>query len=231
MPCFRAEAQDLQRPAQIRHNLVEATRGERAMVFAKVPTSHVSAVDALVKAGFVPVDVSIGFIHSGADVGAAPQLEVTTALASDADEVAALAERCFTFSRFHLDPRVGKDRADAIKREWARNACLGRSAVTYVVRIAGRIVGFLAVIAKSTSDGTYAIIDLIGVDAEARGKGCGRAMSSRFARDWRGKAQWLTVGTQAANIPAMQLYESMGYRVSETAFVLHAHLENGEVLA
>jgi hypothetical protein len=32
------------------------------------------------------------------------------------------------------------------------------------------------------------------------------------------------VGTQAANIPSLRLYESFGFRVCETAYVLHAHV-------
>jgi ribosomal protein S18 acetylase RimI-like enzyme len=183
----------------------------------------------LTKAGFNPVDVSVTFVHSGSSNAAASD-EVTVATPSDADDVASLAGRCFTYSRFHADPHVRKDVADAVKREWARNACKGRAAVTYIVRYGARIAGFLAVLTRSNSRGKDAVIDLISVDPAFQGKGLGRALSTRFIQDWRGQADRLVVGTQAANIPAMQLYEGLGFRIHETAFVLHAHLENGKVM-
>jgi ribosomal protein S18 acetylase RimI-like enzyme len=230
MACFRADIDGTADGTQARAAL-QASAGEgRGLVFAKVPTSQVPVVDMLVGTGFRPVDVATSFVHAGGAIGGMDAPEVTTATAAEADEVGALAGRSFTFSRFHADPRIGKDGADAVKREWARNACLGRAAVTYVVKASGNIAGFLAVLLRSGPQGREAIIDLIGVDAASQGRGVGRALCRRFVNDWRGEADRLVVGTQAANIRAMRLYEGLGFRISDTAFVLHAHLRNGEVM-
>ncbi|MGJ4932269.1 GNAT family N-acetyltransferase [Bradyrhizobium sp. HKCCYLS2038] len=229
MSCFRADVDAPGSAAHARTAMLAAGAG-RSLVFAKVPTSQVPLVDMLVHTGFRPVDVATGFVHGGGAIGGREATDVTTASPADADQVGALAGRSFTFSRFHADPRIGNEEADAVKREWARNACLGRAAVTYVVKASDRIAGFLAVLLRSGPQGREAIIDLIGVDPAAQGRGIGRALCTRFVNDWSGQADRLVVGTQAANIRALQLYEGLGFRVSETAFVLHAHLKNGEVL-
>lgn len=193
----------------------------------KQRSSDVRTVATLVHAGFDVIDVGVTLEHSGEGGTGSAHAAVTEATEQDADMVADLAGECFARSRFHADWRIGATRANAIKREWARNACRGRAAVVYVAKSNGKIAGFLSVMTPRNE----AVIDLIGVTGAHRGHGFGRALSQRFIRDWRGRAQHLRVGTQAANIPALRLYESLGFRVSETAYVLHAHLRDGEAIA
>lgn len=204
--------------------------GGPTFLFAKLASSNVADVEKFVRAGFNVTDVSVTFEHAGGHPGVVSQ-QVEVASAADADEVADLAGRCFTFSRFHADPRIGPARANAVKREWARNSCLGRAAVVYIVRRADKILGFLAVLNRKTPAGAEAVIDLIGVDAAHQGNGYGRLLTQHFIADWNSRSERLRVGTQASNIPALRLYESLGFRVSETAYVLHAHTRNGEVVA
>jgi hypothetical protein len=56
-------------------------------------------------------------------------------------------------------------------------------------------------------------------------------MSRMFVKQWRDRADRLRVGTQISNIRAMRLYESIGFRAAETSYVLHAHIENGALVA
>lgn len=218
-------------PAAIRAGMAAAAPRARAFYFAKIGGAEVAGVEALVRAGFNVTDVSVTFAHTAGDTGANGTANVEEATAADAGEVAELAGRCFTFSRFHADRRVELEQANAVKREWARNSCLGRAANVYIVRVAGRIAGFLAVLKREGQAGTEAVIDLIGVETEHQGKGLGRLLTQRFIRDWSGRARQLCVGTQMANIPALRLYESLGFRISETSYVLHAHTLDGEVMA
>jgi dTDP-4-amino-4,6-dideoxy-D-galactose acyltransferase len=90
--------------------------------------------------------------------------------------------------------------------------------------------GFLAVLETKTQGGSDAIIDLVGVDARYQGKGAGRALSQMFVERWKDRANRLRVGTQSSNIPAMRLYESLGFRITETSYVLHAHMKSGGIL-
>ncbi len=210
--------------------------GERAAFFStKIPTREVAAVTNAVRAGFRVVDVNVTVDWAGErEVVAtdhASGATVDTAGAEDAAAIEDIAARCFRYTRFHLDPEIGLDRANEIKRQWARNACRGRASTVYVSRQNRNVTGFLAVLEARSGTHTDAIIDLVGVDAKSQGQGAGRALSAMFVDQWRGRADRLRVGTQVSNVPAMRLYESMGFRVAETAYVLHAHVRNGAVTA
>ncbi len=225
-------------PAQIRAGLLDRAGQDPAFFSAKIPTSDVVAVANATRAGFSVVDVNVTFDWArmpaaGVDNadGQATDMAIEIANPGDTAAIEHVAARCFTFSRFHLDPDIGVDLANEIKRQWAGNACRGRASAVYVTRGPGGIAGFLAVLESRSDVGTDAIIDLVGVAASHQGRGAGRALSRTFIDQWRGRADRLRVGTQISNIPAMRLYESLGFRVAETAYVLHAQVNQGAVAA
>lgn len=205
----------------------------RAFFAVKQPADDVASVETLVRAGFNIVDVGVTLQHDGDVVEPFETDGVTIEPATQADEadIVDVAGHCFIYSRFHADRRIDSERANLVKREWARNSVRGRAATVYVARHDGEVAGFLAVMKRDGKDGSAAAIDLIGVNAVHQGKGIGRALSAGFIREWHGRVDRLVVGTQAANIPALRLYESLGFRVSETAYALHAHLQDGKVTA
>lgn len=209
-----------------------APRG-RAFFAVKVVADDVTPVEKLTRTGFNIVDVGVTLAHDGAVMESRPAEGVTIDVATpdDQDAIVDVAGRCFSYSRFHADRRIGTERADTIKREWVRNSYRGRAAMVYVARRAGDVAGFLAVMKRDGASGNEAAIDLIGVDEAHQGQGVGRSLSARFIREWRGRAARLVVGTQAANIPALRLYESLGFRVCETSYALHAHLHDGKTTA
>lgn len=211
--------------------MVDAAPQGRAFFAVKVPSDDVASVEKLTRSGFSVVDVGVTLSHEGFVTESRPADGVTIDVAASVDEdaIVDVAGRCFSYSRFHADRRIGAERADRVKREWVRNSCRGRAATVYVARRAGELAGFLAVMARD--NGNEAAIDLIGVDEAHQGQGVGRSLSARFVREWRSRAGRLVVGTQAANIPALRLYESLGFRVSDTAYALHAHLQDGKVMA
>lgn len=223
--------------AEIRASLLDHAEAGDAFVSVKIPTRDVAAVANATRAGFAVVDVNVTFDWLGGADGASSvspdrsDMDIGSAGAGDEAAVAEIAGRCFTFSRFHLDPAIGVERANEIKRQWARNASRGRAAAVYVARSKNEVAGFLAVLLSKTRAGTDAVIDLIGIEASHQGGGAGRALSAMFVEQWHGRADRLRVGTQISNIPAMRLYESMGFRVAETSYVLHAHVKNGALAA
>jgi dTDP-4-amino-4,6-dideoxy-D-galactose acyltransferase len=227
-----------QSPAEIQTSLLDQAGQGAAFFSAKIPTLNVGAVTKATRAGFFVVDVNVTFDWDKTTDGAlgnhAGGNSKTTIEAAGSDDTLAIEEvagNCFTFSRFHLDPAIGLDRANKVKRQWARNACRGRASIVYVARQQGNVSGFLAVLESKSGGGRDAVIDLVGVDATHQGRGVGRALSRMFVEQWQGRADRLRVGTQISNIPAMRLYESMGFRVTETSYVLHAHVKDGAIAA
>jgi dTDP-4-amino-4,6-dideoxy-D-galactose acyltransferase len=225
-------------PAEVRAGLLRHVDQGATLFSAKIGTRDVGAVANATHAGFVVVDVNVTFDWDSAATGAAGNgvigdgnMSIETAGTGDAAAIEEIAGHCFTFSRFHLDPAIGIARANEVKRQWARNACRGRASAVYVARQKNQVSGFLAVLESKSDSGTDAIIDLVGVDAACQGQGSGRALSMMFVDQWRTRADRLRVGTQISNIPAMRLYESIGFRVAETSYVLHAHVRNGALAA
>ena len=224
-------------PAEIRTSLLDRAGHGTAFFSAKIPTRDVSAMTIATRAGFFVVDVNVTFNWDKAANGVfgnslgGNKMTIETASRDDALAIEKIAGNCFTFSRFHLDPTIGPDRANEVKRQWARNSCRGRASVVYVARQQRDVTGFLAVLEGKAGGHTDAIIDLIGVAAGHQGQGTGRALSRVFVAQWHSRADRLRVGTQISNIPAMRLYESIGFRVAETSYLLHAHFRNGALAA
>jgi dTDP-4-amino-4,6-dideoxy-D-galactose acyltransferase len=221
--------------AEIRHGLLDRAGGDTSFFFSKISTHDVGALTNAALAGFFVVDVNVTFDWretsgdgSKDDMIDNSDVTIEVARAGDTSVIENIAGHCFTFSRFHLDPAVGRGRANEVKRQWARNACRGRASVVYVARASDNdVIGFLAVLESTSNKGKDAIIDLIGVDAARQGRGAGRALSGTFVEQWHDRADRLRVGTQISNIPAMRLYESIGFRMAETSYVVHAHVRNG----
>lgn len=207
--------------------------GAPAFYYAKVPTERVEHSRALTSAGFHIVDTSVTFDRTPAampDDGAGNPVRIRDVRQEDREEVLEIAGTCFIYSRFHLDPNVPGVVADGIKREWINSYLLGRRGEPLIVAdVQGRPAGFLAMMATSMNGQKVRVIDLVGVDRAKQGCGVGKSLVEFFIHDSMGRFDRLMVGTQAANIPSVRLYEGCGFRLARSAYVLHAHVADGKV--
>ncbi|MDP3183210.1 MAG: GNAT family N-acetyltransferase [Desulfobaccales bacterium] len=196
--------------------------------YVLVPTDRVDQVTALTAVGFRVVDVNVTFERRPAteSLGLVPkEVVVREVLPADHEAVLSMAYSCFVYSRFHLDPHISPDIANLIKKEWVHNYLRGkRGDRLLVAAVAGQPVGFLCVMSARVAGELTNIIDLIGVDRTHQGRGAGKALINFFVAGSAGRFQKLRAGTQIANIPSMRLYEACGFKVRETAYVLHAHV-------
>lgn len=196
--------------------------------YTRVSTARPDLVQALSAAGFKVVDVTVTFDRvpakdlPGADP---PGVLVRDVLATDHERLLDIAFSCFDYSRFHLDPDIPTGLANLIKKEWVHNYLRGRRGDRLLVAaVAGQPVGFLCVMSARVAGELTNIIDLVGVDRAHQGRGAGKALINFFVAGSAGRFQKLRVGTQIANIPSLRLYEACGFKVRETAYVLHAHV-------
>ena len=201
-----------------------------AFYYVKVPTDRVDRVRALCALGFDVVDVNTTFDRAPErlpDPAPSPVV-IRGARPEDHAGVLGIAATTFVTSRFHLDRRVPHGVADEIKRAWVENYCLGqRGEGLLVAAVEGRPAGFLAVLDATVNGKAYRVIDLVGVARSYQGKGVGRRLVEAFISCSAGRCDMLRVGTQVANIPSMRLYESCGFLMTETSYVLHAHRNGG----
>ena len=191
----------------------------RALYQAKVETGDLATVLELNVAGLVPVNVNTLLAREPG--GSAPEppdgVQVREIEPTDT-ELADVAGRSFSRTRFHLDPRVPDEVADRIKRDWVVSYLEGaRGETAYVALRDGRPVGFLLVLATDTER----VIDLMGVAPQERGGGVGAALAGRFVAESANRCQIVRVGTQAANPGSTRFYEARGFRAAGAVYDMH----------
>ena len=222
-PVVAVDARDDVDVEALRHHAAEHPG---ALYYAKVPTANVPVVQALVDLGFVPVDVAITLVRGTepAQVRSPGGVVLTPAAPEHHDAVVDVAGAAFRWTRFHLDPGIADADADRIKREWVRNCLAGMRGIgVQVALVDGVVAGFLATLAARWQERESRVIDLVAVHPEHQGRGVGGALVDAFIREHGPAAEVLVVGTQAANIGSLALYESRGFRVAQTQYVLHLH--------
>ena len=178
-------------------------------VMARPPASDTRLVALFEDAGFRVMDCLVTF---GAEPRAGARFE--EANTADARALSAIAAKAFTFDHFHADPRFPKKKSDSMFADWAAD-CLRKKTVL-VERTAGGVGGFVT--CGLDPFGGIGRIDLIAVKKPGMGTG-GRLLGG--ALSWfRGKADFVLVGTQATN-PAMRLYCGAGLKPLFAQYSMH----------
>ena len=209
------------------------TQAGDGFYFAKLPVTAVGTVKNYTSGGLFVVDTGVTLEMAAESTPEPGNADVTVRPATVADHDAAqmVAGSAFTLSRFHLDPLFPLALANRIKREWIRSYCEGRRGdVLFVAFLGEKVVGFLAALKADAGANSAAVIDLVAVDASARGRGVGRALVAAFKNHYSGRVALLRVGTQIANSASLKLYRRCGFGFAEAAYVLHAHRKNGACL-
>lgn len=201
--------------------VTEQLRDKSAFATAKIEVDDVALSLNFQDSGFRQVDTALTFRRTEkAEITAASN--VRYALPADRGAVETIAREAFMFSRFHLDPRVPNQIADKIKSEWAGNFFSGRRGDGMIVALddSGVVAGFCQLLSGRNGD---VVIDLIAVAPASTRRGLARAMIAQAAHSGTGSgpAAALVVGTQAANLASVNLYEALGFRLTGAKQVLH----------
>jgi ribosomal protein S18 acetylase RimI-like enzyme len=226
-PVFAVEASD---SAPVTSVSAHMTSQARAMYFARVDIERVSRVRELSAIGFAVVDTTLTFERAvGREEDAAPGgIAVRSHLPADESALLAVAGSSFRWSRFHLDPAIPRAIADAVKRQWIASYLAGRRGDRlWVATVDDVPVGFNAVLASVEDGRRLAVIDLIATAISHRSRGVARALIGHFFATYAERAEAFRVGTQAANVPSVRLYEDLGFRLFRAAHVLHLHVRDG----
>jgi ribosomal protein S18 acetylase RimI-like enzyme len=191
--------------------------------YTRVPVHDVERVAALCKAGFCVVDVSVTLERVGGQMPLPHTLQgvsVRPARPGDEEALAALARRSFRWSRFHLDPNVGRSVASAIKEAWVRSYFAGTRGQSMSVAVCdGTPVGCLLALRV---DPAVMVIDLVAVDEAERRRGVAALLTEHARRHFHDPAL-MRVGTQIANRAALGAYLRMGFEIVDSRYVLHLH--------
>ncbi len=193
---------------------------DNVFIYSKVPTINLRDATFLEKKGFHLVDTNITLEKEISNSsGSFDKNELRFATPEDKENVTEIARNAFTHSRFHLDPTILDDKADEIKAMWACNYFLGRRGNSMVVAtVDGKAIGFLLLL----FDRKTLVIDLIAMDKKHRKKGLAEKMVS-FAEKELSGFKHFRVGTQVANLPSINFYEKLDFRICDTSYIFHFH--------
>jgi dTDP-4-amino-4,6-dideoxy-D-galactose acyltransferase len=220
-------------PKTISRALLERSQGSSAFFYAKIPTTDVSTATALCSIGFYVVEANLTLEREPEPASASAgdrMIEVREAESLHQEAILEIANTCFVYSRFHLDPRIPNTAANAIKRAWIHSYVQKqRGEQLLAAEMEGSPAGFLAILRAEMQSGSRRIIDLMGVARAAQGRGVGKRLVDFFVSDSLGKCAKLRVGTQVSNTESIRLYERCGFRIIASAYVLHAHIRNGQI--
>ena len=195
------------------------------LVSAFVDTGDLEQVFFLSSQGFYIVSGMLTFENVAQSLlPIEPNLTVELGFATDGDAstIIALAEQAFSSDRFHGDPLIDNQVASKIKSDWAGNFFRGlRGQWMVVARIKGRVVGFVQVLKKSDD---ILVIDLIALDSAFQGQGIAKGMILFMVQNCASVSSRVSAGTQISNIGACNLYQSLGFHITSSYYVLHKHL-------
>ncbi len=142
---------------------------------------------------------------------------------SDLDALQRIASEAYRDTRFWYDERFTREQAASLYREWIAKSCRGGDESVLVVEDDGHVKGFVTCSFENESIGR---IGLLGVAAEARGAGVGRALvDAALAQCHANGRREVRVVTQVRNIAAQRLYQACGFRTQLVHLWYHKWFE------
>jgi ribosomal protein S18 acetylase RimI-like enzyme len=193
--------------------VANAARAGADCLYLFADTDDLCGIQESVRMGARLVDLRVelaGRIELEPDVGA-----TRSATQADREPLRSQARQLAGESRFSRDPRIPQEKVRAMYEIWL-DRCLDEGVVAVHAVGNGGFVG-----ARKESDAAH--IELVYVDAAARGQGLGRSLIAAAVRSLHTRDA--TVVTQTGNVAAQRLYQALGLRSRSASAVLHLWLD------
>jgi ribosomal protein S18 acetylase RimI-like enzyme len=148
---------------------------------------------------------------------------------STANDVAVLkgiARRSYTDTRFFFDGHFPEERCEALYEVWIARSCEGWADAVWIADAGGTPVGFITCHVDAGSSGGR--IGLVGVAAEARGRGIGHAVVESSLRWFANQnVDFVGVATQGRNLAAQRLYQAHDFMTESVRLWYHYWVSDG----
>lgn len=185
------------------------------VVIAKVNANKFEEIKKLQVDGFVLKDTLIRFcIENIQKQNLNQESSIRIAQENDLEAIKKIARNSFRKSHFYKNKRFQKDKIDELYAKWVTNK-FEKGNNIYIYEDKNIIKGFLLAIENSEE----AIIDLIAVDSKFKGEGIAKKLILNFFQLNISKKSY--VGTQIINLPAIKLYEKVGYKIFDFTHIFH----------
>lgn len=150
--------------------------------------------------------------YSSEDFG---DVKIRPATEEDLPWLTELAGSAFTKSRFYNDPEITEDQVSDLYKSWVKNALKDENKTVFVSEDKNGFVIYL-------QNGDQAHLNLIAAGGANRKKGVGTALVKYVDNyAFENGCSDFFVGTQATNIPAINLYIKCGFRFFKTTRIYH----------
>ncbi len=174
----------------------------------------------LKKSGFEWVDTKVTFSK---DVQAteAP-IELLAYSSKATPELVRLALQSGWKSRFNEDKKL-QPKYEELYTQWLKRSLDGEfDDVVFIYKVGDSIAGLVTIRIENDTNGK---VGLFAVAESFRGQGIGKKMLQALEAWYYEKGvKTSEIATQKKNEAACKLYESMGYKISDTSYVYHLHL-------
>lgn len=199
-------------------------------VFTKTDNEKVAL--QLKEKGFKEIETNIIYKHEPRSVGCLKSevgvvRDVNKNNTEEIETLGKIAYESFVYSRYLTDSEIDEDKARELKRQWIINDCKGRADKVFIAEDNGKIEGFVACMKKKDEkEKNYALLDLIAVAKNSRGKGIGTQLVNVFLNYAKEiKTEYALVGTQDKNKAACRLYEKAGFKEFKRIKTFHYHIK------
>lgn len=196
------------------------------VVFFRHFLDDTKSIIALSKIGGVLADVLLTFHKSVKDLISSDHrnlsIKIRNAYQTDGVAICNLARTSFHVSHFHSDPNLPRSLSDELFAKWSLNSLGESSNKVFVAEENDAICGFLTFkVKKLPRCISYGVLDLMAVSSEKQNRGVGKLLFAEALKWLSSRTSSVYSGTQAANIPAVRVHESAGFRLVESEATLH----------
>ncbi len=137
--------------------------------------------------------------------------QIRHAKTKDIKQLLKISGSVFAVTRYYHDPLIPKEKADIVYQKWVTNSLSEKSSKMVLVWEKNK-----KILGLTTLDKKGQII-LLGVSEKVRGKGIGRELIKGALNKFRElKRERVIVETQITNIPALRLYQSLGFKIIDS---------------
>jgi ribosomal protein S18 acetylase RimI-like enzyme len=197
------------------------------VVFLRHSLSDSKTIFALSKAGWFLADVLLTFHRNLEDLLFSEfkkdfSIRVREARKEDSNSIGNLARRSFGTSHFHSDPNLPHVLSSELYAKWSISSLSEPLSKVFVAEDNEVICGFIVCSVKSLMNKvSYGVIDLIAVDQNKQKMGIGKLLLTEALKWLSSQVSSVYVGTQATNVPAVRLYESIGFKLVDSEATFH----------
>ncbi len=185
-------------------------------------------------AGFYLVDINVTFEWNPRLRNPSKNVShsnIRKAKHTEKEAILKIASTCFRHSRFHQDPLIPNKLAHRINEQWVADYFeRDMNGWVDVALMGDEVAGFHAIRRVHKNNKQFYVVDLIGVHPRHQKQGIGEAMIEHLLEKARKENMNVRVGTQIRNIPAVRLYEKLGFRLVDARNVFHIHVRHGKIL-